>query len=184
MNRWHGMMTWLEALDLGMCHGLNRTAAWRPVRWGFQWISRIGDGLIWYALMLVLALWGGALGLATAALMAVTGLLGLLIYRALKQGVVRPRPFHRHHQISCHIPPMDQYSFPSGHTLHAVSFTLIACSSFPALASVLLPLTLLIALSRMVLGVHYPSDVLVGAGLGWALAKLMLWLTALTPSVA
>ncbi|HEV7631790.1 MAG TPA: phosphatase PAP2 family protein, partial [Steroidobacteraceae bacterium] len=70
--------------------------------------------------------------------------------------------------------PLDRFSFPSGHTLHAVSFTLIASMAFPLLALLLVPLALLIALSRVVLGLHYPSDVLAGALLGAGVAAAAL----------
>jgi undecaprenyl-diphosphatase len=65
---------------------------------------------------------------------------------------------------------LDRFSFPSGHTLHAVSFTLIICTALPVLALILVPLALLIALSRVVLGLHYPSDVLAGGVLGAVIA--------------
>ena len=68
------------------------------------------------------------------------------------------------------MPPLDRYSFPSGHTLHAVCFTWQAVAHFPALAWVLVPMAALIAASRVVLGLHYPSDVIAGAGVGAALA--------------
>jgi undecaprenyl-diphosphatase len=67
--------------------------------------------------------------------------------------------------------PLDRYSFPSGHTLHAVCFTTLATSHVPGLAPVLLPFAALVAASRVVLGLHYPSDVLVGAALGASLAS-------------
>jgi len=70
--------------------------------------------------------------------------------------------------------PLDRYSFPSGHTLHAVSFTWQAGAHFPELLWVLVPLAALIGASRVVLGLHYPSDVLAGAAIGAALAELGL----------
>jgi undecaprenyl-diphosphatase len=72
--------------------------------------------------------------------------------------------------------PLDHYSFPSGHTLHAVSFTVILTTYLPGLAGALVALASLIALSRVILGLHYPTDVAAGAALGGSLgfASVML----------
>ena len=96
------------------------------------------------------------------------------IYALLKRLFVRERPFITHAGIDRAGAPLDRYSFPSGHTLHAVSFTWQAGAHFPELLWVLLPLAALIAASRVVLGLHYPSDVLAGAAIGAALAELGL----------
>jgi undecaprenyl-diphosphatase len=104
--------------------------------------------------------------------MLVAGAIGAAIYKVLKNKLVRERPFIGLIGIECAMPPLDRYSFPSGHTLHAVLFSTIAVSHVPDLAIVLLPFTLLIAASRVVLGLHYPSDVIVGALLGWTIAKI------------
>jgi undecaprenyl-diphosphatase len=71
--------------------------------------------------------------------------------------------------------PLDHFSFPSGHTLHAVLFTVMLGAHFPALLPLLLVFTPLVALSRMVLGLHYPTDVLAGAFLGGGLGLMGLW---------
>jgi undecaprenyl-diphosphatase len=106
--------------------------------------------------------------------MLAAGMIGLMVYKLLKSGTSRPRPYQVLRDMRAGIDPLDAFSFPSGHTLHAVAFTLVAVSNFPALASVLVPFTLLIALSRVVLGLHYPSDVLAGAGVGALVAQAVL----------
>ncbi|HVN44182.1 MAG TPA: phosphatase PAP2 family protein [Steroidobacteraceae bacterium] len=167
-------MARIDAAEYGLCCRLNRGAD-RPLpRRVFQIASRLGDGIVWYVLILGLPLLYGAAAVRPAIGMAVTGLAGLLLYTLLKRLFVRERPFITHAAISRIGAPLDRYSFPSGHTLHAVSFTWQACAHFPELAWVLLPLTALIAGSRVVLGLHYPSDVLAGAGIGAVLAALGL----------
>ncbi len=69
------------------------------------------------------------------------------------------------------VSPLDRFSFPSGHTLHAVAFTIIASIHYPQLPFLLVPFTLLTAASRIVMGLHYPSDVLAGACLGAIIAS-------------
>ncbi|HEX9450981.1 MAG TPA: phosphatase PAP2 family protein [Burkholderiales bacterium] len=65
---------------------------------------------------------------------------------------------------------------PIGPTLHAVSFTTIASASYPQLSWFLIPFTFRIALSRMALGLHYPSDVLAGIAIGALVAGISLCL--------
>ncbi len=85
-----------------------------------------------------------------------------------------PRPYQVRSDIRLCGDPLDPFSFPSGHTLHALCFTSIVTAPFPALAPLLVPFTFLVALSRVVLGLHYPSDVLAGAVLGSAVAGAAL----------
>ncbi|WP_156498162.1 phosphatase PAP2 family protein, partial [Oleiphilus sp. HI0043] len=73
--------------------------------------------------------------------------------------------------------PLDQYSFPSGHTMHAACFSTVVLWHLPEFAVLLVPFSILIALSRMVLGLHYPTDVLCGAGLGILLASIANYLS-------
>ena len=65
-----------------------------------------------------------------------------------------------------------------------MAFSLVAIAHYPLLAWLLVPFTLSIAASRVVLGVHYPSDVLAATAIGTALAGLSLWLVPGTSLLA
>jgi undecaprenyl-diphosphatase len=104
--------------------------------------------------------------------MALAGLSGTLIYKWLKHKTHRPRPFEVRQDVWVVGKPLDRFSFPSGHTLHAVVFGLIAISYFPMLSVLVVPFMVMVAMSRVILGLHYPSDVLAGAGIGYAIVQL------------
>lgn len=169
------------AFDRQVCVAANRWGARRAVGAGFGLISRLGDGVFWYALMLALALGDGLRGTLAAAHMAATGLVALVLYRLLKRWTRRPRPFRACPGVIAHVPPLDEFSFPSGHTLQAVGFTVVSLAWYPALAPLLLAFTALVATSRVVLGLHYPSDVLAAIGIGSTLGAASLWLARAWP---
>jgi undecaprenyl-diphosphatase len=106
--------------------------------------------------------------------MVAASALGIMIYKALKVRTSRPRPYRVVPAVIAAAMPLDEFSFPSGHTLHAVSMTLIATASYPGLSPVLFPLAILIGASRPILGLHYPSDVLAGAAIGAAIASALM----------
>jgi len=167
----------IDAVEVGLCRRLNRGAALALPRRVFQIASRLGNGVVWYVLILALPVLYGTAAMKPAIVMALTGALGVVLYSLLKRVFVRERPFITHDSIDLMAAPLDRYSFPSGHTLHAVSFAWQASVHFPELAWVLVPLAALIAASRVVLGLHYPTDVLAGAAIGAALAELGLGCT-------
>lgn len=100
---------------------------------------------------------------------------GLAISSALKLGVARPRP-----DVVAHLVEVHDFSFPSGHAmLSAATYLTLAAmltrvekSRYDRIFFVSLAICLIVAigLSRIYLGVHYPSDVLAGwcAGSAWA----------------
>jgi undecaprenyl-diphosphatase len=168
----------LARIERGWCRSANRWGARRAVRAYFRCVSRLGDGLFWYALIAVVAFVDEFRGISVAMQLAATGAVAALLYRRLKRWTRRPRPFVRDARIRAWIAPLDEFSFPSGHTLHAVGFTGVAVANYPALGWVLVPFALSVAASRVVLGVHYPSDVLAAAGLGGVLASATLTIAA------
>ena len=166
----------LIATEHGWCLRANRICTQQAARRYFATVSRLGDGIAWYALMGALVLLEGMHGLRASLHLAATGVVALALYKGLKRWTRRPRPFAADLRIRAWVAPLDEYSFPSGHTLHAVSFTVVALAWYPWLAPLLLPFTAGVALSRVVLGLHYPSDVLAATGIGVLLAGLSLWL--------
>ncbi len=169
LARWHRFDR--SSGEWRVCLACNRWAARRTILLLFRTVSRLGDGVFWYALMLAIASLGGRNGFHAALHMLATGAVAALLYRVLKRWTRRPRPFRAHRGIVAHIAPLDEFSFPSGHTLHAVAFSLVALAWYPQLAAIVLPFALLVAVSRVVLGLHYPSDVLVATLIGFVLAE-------------
>lgn len=156
----------ISAWEEHVCVSCNRAAGVPALYHLFALVSRLGNGTFWYVFAIALLAWGGLDALPAVTHMVVVGLAGVLFYRWIKTKTLRPRPYMLHPHIRCSVPPLDQFSFPSGHTMHAVSFTMMAVAYYPALAWGLVPFTLLVACSRLVLGLHYPTDVAAGALIG------------------
>lgn len=164
---WHR----INEADLALCLRLNRLShidGWRST---FRAVSRLGNGVFWYVLMLLLPVFHGAAAWPTVARMAAVGVVGLAIYKWLKQKTSRPRPCQVYAAITAAAPALDRFSFPSGHTLHATSLAMVCAAGFPELGILVYPFALAVGLSRPILGLHYPSDVLAGATIGALLAQ-------------
>jgi undecaprenyl-diphosphatase len=171
MRRFDVSLQALAGWDEAWCLRFNHAASIPWLCALFRAVSRLGDGVFWYALIAGFALVGGAAALPAVAHMAATGAAGVLLYKWLKSRTSRPRPYQVRAAIRRGADPLDRFSFPSGHTLHAVSFSILMVAYFPTIAWLVVPFALAVAVSRLVLGLHYPSDVLAGAGIGAALAS-------------
>lgn len=167
---------WLLAGEAAWCLRANTWCERETTRALFGAVSRLGDGAFWYALMLALVAIDGIEGLQASLHLAATGAVALLAYRHLKRWTRRPRPFAGDRRIRAWVAPLDEFSFPSGHTLHATAFSVVAVAHYPVLAWLLAPFALAVAASRVVLGLHYPSDVLAAIAIGGLLAAASLWL--------
>jgi undecaprenyl-diphosphatase len=160
--------------DAELCAFCNRRSRNFTVRSFFRMTSRLGDGVFWYTLMAALLVEFQTAALPAVLHMITVGLVGTVIYKFIKGKTLRPRPFNVYPAIICAGKTLDQFSFPSGHTMHAVAFSIVVLAHYPGLFWLVVPFAVLVALSRPILGLHYPSDVLAGAVLGGVIAGISL----------
>ncbi len=128
-------------------------------------ISSVGDGYLWSILAVCFyVLTDVSLHWLYAGITAFA--VELICYKIIKQSTTRQRPFRRNPSIQNLVIPQDEYSFPSGHTAAATVAAILFSLAAPVLLPFFFALAVLIGLSRIYLGVHYPSDVLMGFALG------------------
>lgn len=159
-QRWNELdQHYFARLFLGLGQGRLRRVSF--------WVSKSADGPL-YALFALMLYWRGAH--ADQQLVSLLGLafcIELPAYLILKNLFRRPRPaVALAGVIRAHIEPSDRFSLPSGHT--AGAFVMISCIAVAA--PLWLPLLLLwglaVGMSRVLLGVHFPGDILAGMLLG------------------
>ncbi len=160
------VLHWVETRDHLLMRRVNR---WTPPRWMRLWMvaaTRGGDGWLWYAMGTAVALDGGPARFRAvlAAVLAVS--VGILLFVQLKRSCHRRRPCAMEPHCWATLLPPDQFSFPSGHTITAFSVAISLSVFYPPLAIGLLFCAVSVALSRILLGMHFLSDVLAGAAIG------------------
>jgi undecaprenyl-diphosphatase len=162
-------LNWIDSRDHRVMGRIDRWRAPRFLRLWMIYSTRGGDGWIWYATAVLLLFAGGpqhfrALLSCTLAIFS-----GVALFTVLKRMCRRPRPrFAAPRPFDVPEPP-DQFSFPSGHTITAFAASVNLMHFYPDAAPVLLFCAASIAASRILLGMHYPSDVAAGAVIGTGL---------------
>jgi undecaprenyl-diphosphatase len=157
---------WVEVGDHRVMRRVNQ---WRPPRWMRVWMiaaTRGGDGWLWYALGLMVALLGGSERFQALLAAVVAVGLGIVLFLKLKRAFGRKRPCALEPHCWATLLPPDQFSFPSGHTITAFAIAASLGSYYPALLPGLLFCAASVAVSRILLGMHFLSDVLAGGALG------------------
>lgn len=132
----------------------------------FRTITHIGGATFTIAMVLMLIIFG-ADSIRVAAISAALALAAshLPVFLA-KKLYPRKRPYLILEQTKFPSNPLQDHSFPSGHTTAIFSVVIPFVILVPALSFVLIPLGLCVGLSRIYLGLHYPSDVITGVVLG------------------
>src|SRR5216683_518860 len=156
----------IERRDHRVMRRMNR---WRAPRWIRYWMiaaTRMGDGWLWYGLGIMLLLYGGPQRFAAIGAASAAGVGGVFVFKVLKRLSHRPRPCQLEPHCWSKVLPPDKFSFPSGHTMSAFSIALVVSYFYRGVELPVYFFACSIAISRIVLGMHFLSDVLAGAVLG------------------
>jgi undecaprenyl-diphosphatase len=162
-----GFAAKVAALDAAFFRWLASHSLPKAVSLPLVLLVRIGDGYIWA--LIALSLWL-ALPLAEVRSIvvhcALTIAISLCLYFPIKFSLRRPRPYDSGMEVTPLVPPLDKYSFPSGHTMNNLSVALTLALHLPNLIvpAILFPVTM--GLLRILFGVHYLSDIAGGTVLG------------------
>lgn len=172
------MFDFIATRDHRLMRKVNRWAAPRWVRHWMVCATRGGDGWLWYLMALAVLLFGGESRFEALAACGLAAGSGIALFLWLKRATGRKRPCAIEPHAWATLLPPDQFSFPSGHTITAFAVAISLSSFYPSLLAGLLFCAISIALSRILLGMHFLSDVLAGAtigiGLGYYSARLFL----------
>jgi undecaprenyl-diphosphatase len=161
-----GMRSFIQTRDHDLMRRVHR---WPAPRWVRLWMicaTRGGDGWIWYVMGLIVLIFGGPERFAAVGSASLAAGFGIAVFLLLKKTIGRKRPCAiEPHCWSTLLPP-DQFSFPSGHTITAFAVATSLGLFYPHLLAGLMFVAASVALSRILLGMHFLSDVLAGAALG------------------
>jgi undecaprenyl-diphosphatase len=159
-----------------------RVNRWRAPRWLRLWMiaaTRGGDGWLWYAMGLVVLLFGGPDRFEAVGSAALASGLGIGLFLKLKRTFKRRRPCALEPHCWATLLPPDQFSFPSGHTITAFAVTTALGAFYPMMLVGLCFCAISVALSRIMLGMHFLSDVVAGAAIGGLLGYVSVELVKL-----
>jgi undecaprenyl-diphosphatase len=148
---------------------MRRVHRWRAPRWVRLWMlysTRGGDGWLWCFLGVAVLLFGGPEALVALAAAGLATMAGTALYLWLKRKTGRKRPCAIEPHCWSRVLPPDRFSFPSGHSITAFAVALPLGLFFPTLMAVLLFCAVSVAVSRIVLGMHFLSDVVAGSAIG------------------
>lgn len=170
MTAHHTMLQFIASRDHRLMRKVNKWPAPRWVRLASIAATRAGDGWLWYVAGLLVLLFGGPDRLVAVASAGSAAMVGVGLFMLLKKISGRKRPCEIEPHCWATLLPPDQFSFPSGHTITAFAVATTIGIFYSMFLGPLLFCAICIATSRILLGMHFLSDVVVGAVLGTGLA--------------
>ena len=148
---------------------MRRVHRWRAPRWVRLWMvcaTRGGDGWLWCLLGFAVLLFGGPEAFAALAAAGLATMSGIALFVWLKRKTGRTRPCTIEPHCWSQVLPPDHFSFPSGHSITAFAVAMPLGLFFPPLMAALLFCAFSVAVSRVILGMHFLSDVVAGSAIG------------------
>ena len=133
-------------------------------------LSRSGDGYLQVLTPALVWLSGSLLAPTYAMALAVAMLAERIIYYIMKNTLKRLRPCDFKKNLKSLIAASDKFSFPSGHTSAAFCFSTITIITFGGAYAAMFIWASLVGASRVIIGVHYPGDIVAGAVMGSGIA--------------
>ena len=167
---------YIEQRDLRLMRRLHRWRAPRPIRILMLMMSRLGNGWLWYSLGIFILVCGGQNRYRAFFAGALSAVVAILIFQRIKPFSRRRRPCEIEPHCWAVITPPDRFSFPSGHAMTSFAIAAAVGSFYPQALPCLLAVAALIAISRIVVGMHFLTDIVVGALLGALIGYLSVWL--------
>lgn len=170
------MIRLIAAGDRKVMHRVNR---WTPPLWVRRWMvgaSRAGDGWGWGLIGLGVLLWGGSRRFKALEACVISVAAGQLLFNVLKRVTGRARPCATDSHCWATLLPPDRFSFPSGHTITAFAVAVPIGLFYPALLAGLTFCAMSVASSRILLGLHYLSDVIAGIAIGCLIGMGGFWM--------
>lgn len=170
MTAHHTMLQFIATGDHKLMRKVNKWLAPKWIRLLAMLATRAGDGWLWYLTAIFVLVFGGDDRFSATATAGSAALVGIGLFKLLKKISGRKRPCEIEPHCWATLLPPDQFSFPSGHAITAFAVAIALGEFYPVLLAPLLFCAFAIATSRILLGMHFLSDVVAGAMLGTGLA--------------
>lgn len=178
------MLKHFYTLECQLFRNVNRYFDWKNLNTFFRTITHCGGATFTISIVLFIFFIGSQTVKFTAIAAAISLAASHLPVAVMKKMYPRRRPYLVLDKIKVTESPLVDHSFPSGHTTAVFSILVPFVIFMPVLAFVLIPLGLFVGVSRIYLGLHYPSDVLAGMLLGSSVGLLsFLLIKQIFPSV-
>jgi undecaprenyl-diphosphatase len=133
-------------------------------------VSKSADGWLYLSLPLLIYMMEKTQFVSLVVLALVGFIIERSIYYVIKKSIKRPRPPEAIDGFKSVVIASDEFSFPSGHTSAAFFFCTFICLTLSISFWPLYLWAMLVGASRVFLGVHFPTDILMGAVLGTSVA--------------